>query len=88
VANALRGRRLEPGDRVAVLSRNVSELWELFLGCALSGTVLCLINVRLMPEHKTTVGERPRDSTVYYLDELPAVGVDGSLGAQRSARER
>ena len=56
VANALRGRRLEPSDRVAVLSRNVSELWELFLGCALSGTVLCPINFRLVPEHDTVRG--------------------------------
>jgi len=56
VANALRDRRLEPGDRVAVLSRNVSELWELFLGCALSGNVLCPINFRLVPEHDTVRG--------------------------------
>jgi crotonobetaine/carnitine-CoA ligase len=58
VANARRGRRLEPGDRVAVLSRNVSELWELFLGCALSGTVPCPINFRLVGLHERGISPR------------------------------
>ena len=53
VANALLSRGLRSGDRVAILSGNCPEFWQLFLGCSLSGIVLCPINFRSVPEFET-----------------------------------
>ena len=47
VANALRAKGLEPGERVAVIARNSPVFYELVLGCAKAGTILVPINWRL-----------------------------------------
>ncbi|MEO7095351.1 MAG: AMP-binding protein, partial [Polyangiales bacterium] len=48
-ANALRGRGLQHGDRVAVLSPNAPAILEAHYGVPLAGGVLVAINTRLAP---------------------------------------
>jgi fatty-acyl-CoA synthase len=50
LASALRGRGLQPGDRVAVLCRNSSEALEAHFAVPQMGGVLVPINVRLSSE--------------------------------------
>ena len=47
VANALIGHGIRPGDRVAIIARNVLEHYELFFGCAKAGAILLPLNWRL-----------------------------------------
>jgi fatty-acyl-CoA synthase len=47
LANALRRQGVEPGDRVAILCRNASEMLEAHFGVPQIGAILVPINVRL-----------------------------------------
>jgi acyl-CoA synthetase (AMP-forming)/AMP-acid ligase II len=49
VAHALAGAGVGPGDRVAVLTRNRAEFFELLFGAARAGAVLVALNWRLAP---------------------------------------
>ncbi len=49
VAHALRRAGVRPGDRVAVLTRNRPEYFELLFGAARAGAVLVVLNWRLAP---------------------------------------
>ena len=49
VANALVRAGVRPGDRVAVLTRNRPEFFELLFGAARAGAVLVALNWRLAP---------------------------------------
>ena len=46
-ANALRARGVGPGDRVAVLSRNRAEFFELLVACSKIGAIMAGLNWRL-----------------------------------------
>jgi long-chain acyl-CoA synthetase len=50
VARMLRGIGLRPGDAVAVVSGNVPEFAEIYLGCLRSGLRLTPVNWRLTPD--------------------------------------
>lgn len=47
LANALRRKGIEPGDRVAILCRNATEMLEAHFGIPQIGAILVPINVRL-----------------------------------------
>ena len=47
LGRALRDRGIAPGERVAVLAPNRSELLEAHFGVPASGAVLCALNIRL-----------------------------------------
>jgi acyl-CoA synthetase (AMP-forming)/AMP-acid ligase II len=47
VANALRSEGVRPGDRVAVLTKNRAEFFELILACSKIGAILVGLNWRL-----------------------------------------
>lgn len=47
LANALRWKGIEPGDRVAILCRNATEMLEAHFGIPQIGAILVPINVRL-----------------------------------------
>ena len=49
-AGMLRRLGLRPGDRVAAIAPNVSQLLEAHFAVPLAGGVLCALNIRLMPD--------------------------------------
>lgn len=49
-ADLLRELGLRPGDRVATIASNVSQLLEAHFAVPLAGGVLCTLNTRLMPD--------------------------------------
>ena len=56
LGRALRGDGIVPGDRVAALAPNRSELLEAHFGVPASGAALCAINTRLGPRDRTDPG--------------------------------
>jgi len=48
-ANALRAEGVQPGDRVAVLTKNRAEFYELIFACSKIGAILVGLNWRLAP---------------------------------------
>jgi acyl-CoA synthetase (AMP-forming)/AMP-acid ligase II len=55
VANALVARGVQRGDRVAVLTKNVPEFFEVTFGCAKIGAILVGLNWRLAPPEITAI---------------------------------
>ena len=63
VANALRSEGVKPGDRVAVLTKNRAEFFELILACSKIGAILVGLNWRLAAAEIAAI-----------VEELDAVG--------------
>lgn len=60
LARALRGRGLEPGDRVGIVAVDSIEHTELLLACFKAGIVVCDLNCRLkLPELVNILGRCP-----------------------------
>jgi acyl-CoA synthetase (AMP-forming)/AMP-acid ligase II len=55
VANALTDRGVGRGDRVAVLTKNIPEFFEVAFGCAKIGAILVGLNWRLAPPEITAI---------------------------------
>ena len=55
VAQALRTEGVGPGDRVALLSKNCAECFELMFSCSKIGAVLAGLNWRLAPREITAI---------------------------------
>ena len=55
LANALAGRGIGAGDRVAVLSQNRAEMLEVYGACELAGTIAVPVNYRLAPAEIATI---------------------------------
>ena len=55
LANALRAEGVQPGDRVAVLTRNRAEFYELIFACSKIGATLVGLNWRLAPPEITAI---------------------------------
>lgn len=49
LCHAMKGMKLEVGDRVAVLSRNCPEFLEVYFACAKTGLIFVPLNFRLAP---------------------------------------
>jgi fatty-acyl-CoA synthase len=47
LADALRGRGIQPGDTVAIMAANIPEMFEAHFGVPMAGAVLNAINIRL-----------------------------------------
>ena len=67
VANALRSEGVKPGDRVAVLTKNRAEFFELILACSKIGAILVGLNWRLAAAEIAAIVE----------DSTPSVAVVG-----------
>src|SRR4051812_37611197 len=82
LASALRGRGLQPRDRVAVLTPNTPALLEAHFGVPAAGGVLVAINARLSAEEVRAILEHSGTRTVLVDAELallvgePPDGVD------------
>jgi len=74
LASALANLGVEPGDRVASLSFNSSELLELYYGVPMARAILLSLNVRLSPEEQTYILEHSGSKLVVFDPEfLPLV---------------
>jgi acyl-CoA synthetase (AMP-forming)/AMP-acid ligase II len=56
-ANALRADGVKAGDRVAVLTKNCAEYFELIFACSMIGAILAGLNWRLAPVEITAIVE-------------------------------
>lgn len=74
LAYALRGR-LDPGGgrRVAAISQNCVELFELYLGCAKAGVMLFPLNWRFSPAQVIEALTDSRPGIVFYHSEFASV---------------
>ena len=70
LANALRARGLQPGDRVAYLAPNCAEVLVGHFAVPLAGGVLVTINTRLSPEEIAAIIEH--SGAVFLLADAPA----------------
>jgi len=85
LASALAGLGVGPGDRVASLSFNSSELLELYYGVPMARAILLSLNVRLSPEEQAYILEHSGSKLVVFDPEfLPlAESLHESLPALR-----
>lgn len=65
VANALRASGVQAGDRVAILSKNSPEFFEILLGAAIAGIVTVPVNWRLSPREIAYLLEDSGAKTVF-----------------------
>ena len=72
IANALRGRGVVPGDRVAILSRNSVRYVQAIFGVARAGAVLVPINFMLTGGEAGYVLTHSRSVALLVQDGLPA----------------
>ncbi len=83
VANALVRAGVRPGDRVAVLTKNRPEFFELLFGAARAGAVLVALNWRLAPpEIAAIVADAEPSLVLTGTDQrplLPASLADGAV---------
>jgi len=83
VANALLRAGVRPGDRVAVLTKNRPEFFELLFGAARAGAVLVAMNWRLAPPEIAAIVADAEPSLVFTGTDqrslLPASLVDGAV---------
>jgi fatty-acyl-CoA synthase len=70
LANALLGRGLRKGDRVALLAYNCAEWMELYAGLAAAGLVAVPINFRLTPAEIAFIVGHAQARAVIAQDEL------------------
>lgn len=61
-ANALRSEGVKAGDRVALLTKNRSEFFELIIACSKIGAVLVGLNWRLAPAELSAIVDDARPS--------------------------
>jgi fatty-acyl-CoA synthase len=73
LAGALRDLGVAPGDRVAVLSPNVSGLLEAHFGVPLAGAVLVALNIRLHPEELDGIAAHAGADVLLYDGDLEDV---------------
>ncbi|HTU81960.1 MAG TPA: AMP-binding protein, partial [Candidatus Acidoferrales bacterium] len=69
-ANLLRQLGLRPGDRVAVIAPNVSQLLEAHFAVPLAGGILCALNIRLMADEIAYILQHCGASIVLYDAEF------------------
>jgi fatty-acyl-CoA synthase len=73
--NHLRAIGVKPGDRVAVLAPNATQLLEAHFAVPLAGGILCALNIRLMPDEIAYILEHCGASIVVYDGEFePLLG--------------
>ncbi len=65
-AHVLRNVNLEPGDRVAFIAPNTSQLLEAHFAVPLAGGILCALNIRLMPDEIAYIVRHCGASIVIY----------------------
>jgi long-chain acyl-CoA synthetase len=76
-ANALRADGVRPGDRVAVLTRNRAENFELIFACSMIGAILVGLNWRLAPaEIAAILADATPTLLIHGPDEASLVGED------------
>jgi fatty-acyl-CoA synthase len=80
LASALRGRGLQPRDRVAVLSPNAPALLEAHFGVPAAGGVLVAINARLSAPEVRAILEHAGARTLLLDAELAAIAADVPAG--------
>ena len=80
LASALRGRGLEPRDRVAVLCPNTPALLEAHFGVPAAGGVLVAINARLSPPEIRGILEHSGARTLIVDAELAGQVIDPPAG--------
>lgn len=71
-ANALCGRGVKKGDRVAVLMSNCSEFLEIFFACAKTGALMVPLNFRLAVPELVYIIKDCGPSLLIYSDEFTA----------------
>jgi acyl-CoA synthetase (AMP-forming)/AMP-acid ligase II len=69
VANALLSLGVGPGDRVAMLSKNRPEFFEVMFGCSKIGAVMAGLNWRLAPTEITAIVHDAQPTVVLVADE-------------------
>ncbi len=69
-ANLLRQAGLQPGDRVAILAPNTSQMLEAHYAVPLAGGVLCALNIRLMADEIAYIVRHCGASIVIYDGEF------------------
>jgi len=63
---------LQPGDRLAVYSKNCAEYVFLFFACIKSGVIMVPLNFRLMPDELNTLLTDAEPSLLVYENEFAA----------------
>lgn len=71
VAHGLAALGLKPGDRIALLTRNIDRFFEVLIGAAKAGMVVVPIGWRLAPDE---IGYLLRDSEARLLFTVPEFG--------------
>ncbi|MET4482177.1 fatty acid--CoA ligase [Bradyrhizobium sp. F1.13.3] len=79
VANGLRQMGVGPGDRVAVLDRNVDRFFEIWLGAAKCNAVIVPVNARLAPPEVAYI-VKDSSAKVLFIGESFAPLVDQVRG--------
>jgi acyl-CoA synthetase (AMP-forming)/AMP-acid ligase II len=78
-ANAMIAAGVKPGDRVAVLSRNTPEFFELAFACSKAGAILAGLNWRLAPREIEAIVADAEPAIVIVADEQRALLTDRAL---------
>jgi long-chain acyl-CoA synthetase len=85
-ANAMRGEGVGDGDRVALLTKNVREYYELMFACSKIGAILVCLNFRLAaPEISAIVADAKPTVIIVGPGEQPILAADArqSQGVRR-----
>ncbi len=73
VANALRNSGVRPGDRIAVIARNLPLYYELFFGCAKAAAIMLPINWRLSPAEVAAILIDASPTLILISDEFQSL---------------
>jgi len=98
-ASLLAARGVRKGDRVAILTRNRIEFFEILLGCAKLGAILVPLNWRMPPAELDGLiadaepvllvhGDQEAQAALRLATTLPAINLDCAAGGASGRRMR